>query len=135
MARPGVRQTLHSVSNNVNKRASILRFYRPALSIFDNASACSLAPLSWRDRPEGVHGGCSRGKWVRCTSASKPGPKLGGREGDRRGPRDRVTRHEDARRESAERVKGARSVWDESRGEFGQLCVCVHDSAMLFYLL
>lgn len=36
-ARPGVRQTLRSVSNNVNKRASILRFYRPALSIFDNA--------------------------------------------------------------------------------------------------
>lgn len=46
MARPGVRQTLHSVSNNVNKRASILRFYRPVLSIFDNASrSLALAPL------------------------------------------------------------------------------------------
>jgi hypothetical protein len=31
MARPGVRQTLRSVSNNVNKRASILRFYRPGI--------------------------------------------------------------------------------------------------------
>lgn len=39
MAHPGVWQTLRSVSNNVNKRASILRFYRPALSIFDNAPA------------------------------------------------------------------------------------------------
>lgn len=39
MARPGVRQTLRSVSNNVNKRASILRFYRPALFICDNAAA------------------------------------------------------------------------------------------------
>lgn len=39
MVRPGVWQTLRSVSNNVNKRASILRFYRPALSIFDNAPA------------------------------------------------------------------------------------------------
>lgn len=39
MVRPGVWQTLRNVSNNVNKRASILRFYRPALSIFDNAPA------------------------------------------------------------------------------------------------
>lgn len=39
MARPGVRQTLRSVSNNVNKRASILRFYRTALFICDNAPA------------------------------------------------------------------------------------------------
>lgn len=38
MARPGVRQTLSSVSNNAHKRASILRFYRSALSIFDNAT-------------------------------------------------------------------------------------------------
>jgi len=38
MARPGVRRTLRSVSNNVNKRASILRFYRAALSVFDNAA-------------------------------------------------------------------------------------------------
>lgn len=36
VARPGVRQTLYSFSNNANKRASILRFYRTALSIFDN---------------------------------------------------------------------------------------------------
>jgi len=38
MARPGVRRTLRNVSNNVNKRASILRFYRAALSVFDNAA-------------------------------------------------------------------------------------------------
>ena len=36
VARPGVRQTLYSFSNNANKRASILRFYRVALSVFDN---------------------------------------------------------------------------------------------------
>lgn len=39
VARPGVRQTLYSFSNNANKRASILRFYRVALSIFDNGPA------------------------------------------------------------------------------------------------
>lgn len=52
MARPGVRQTLHSVSNNVNKRASILRFYRPALFIRDNA------PVRARDS----RGGAARGE-------------------------------------------------------------------------
>lgn len=36
VARPGVRQTLYSFSNNANKRASILRFYRAVLSVFDN---------------------------------------------------------------------------------------------------
>lgn len=51
MVRPGVWQTLHSVSNNVNKRASILRFYRPALSIFDNALARARLCLA------GVRGG------------------------------------------------------------------------------
>lgn len=53
MARPGVRQTLYSFSNNANKRASILRFYRPALSIFDNtlvgrAILCRVPGLSFR---------------------------------------------------------------------------------------
>lgn len=55
MVRPGVWQTLRSVSNNVNKRASILRFYRPALSIFDNAPA--RARDSRRNSPVGVRGG------------------------------------------------------------------------------
>lgn len=56
MVRPSVWQTLHSVSNNVNKRASILRFYRPALSIFDNALARARLVAKLPSRVVGVRG-------------------------------------------------------------------------------
>lgn len=63
MARPGVRQTLHSVSNNVNKRASILRFYRPVLSIFDNASRSFARATRGETVPQGVRGGLRTVAW------------------------------------------------------------------------
>lgn len=63
MARPGVRRTLRSVSNNVNKRASILRFYRPALSIFDNAAGRAArgetAPREAEGRFDRAREGCA----------------------------------------------------------------------------
>jgi hypothetical protein len=60
MARPGVRRTLRSVSNNVNKRASILRFYRAALSVFDNAAGRA---ARGKTAPRGR--GRGRGRWTR----------------------------------------------------------------------
>lgn len=82
MVCPGVRQTLRSVSNNVNKRASILRFYRPALSIFDNVPART---TRWRKppvkrRPEDGFDRAQRVVKRRCTSGSKT---LSARNGQR----------------------------------------------------
>ena len=54
IARPGVRQTLNNSSNNAHKRASILRFYRLALSIFDNTSESSLRNVCV-DQPFALH--------------------------------------------------------------------------------
>lgn len=78
-ARPGVRRTLRSVSNNVNKRASILRFYRPALSIFNNAAGRAargktVPREAGRVGSTGREGGC----WMRGTSGSKMNPNGGG---------------------------------------------------------
>lgn len=68
MARPGVRQTLHNISNNVNKRASILRFYRPVLSIFDNA------PRSRDSRWKRGRMGDAEDEWTCRASESKSNP-------------------------------------------------------------
>ena len=54
VARPGVRQTLYSFSNNANKRASILRFYRVALSVFDNGPSGQRRSRARRALPKAV---------------------------------------------------------------------------------
>lgn len=79
-------QTLRSVSNNVNKRASILRFYRPALSVFDNAPA--------RARLAAKPAAVVKGRVAR-TSGSKTDPGTEGGSAARSGPLERESRARD----------------------------------------
>lgn len=65
VARPGVRQTLYSFSNNANKRASILRFYRAVLSVFDNRP-------SGQRRSRHPQSGVARGVQPTSTKSTEP---------------------------------------------------------------